>query len=380
MAHSQGKKAHHEGKGFANPWPSFVNRGLGTFPRMLNELELSKPLKEATPSDMPAKVELDWNRIRREIEDNEETIEATWLGHACALVRINGFNILLDPVFSERCSPVQFVGPKRYTAPPCQLKDLPRIDAVVISHNHYDHLDSNSIKELETLHPECKFYVPLGNKAWFKLSKPLNTRGEERVTELDWWDESILQRYNGDGHVTAELKLTCTPCQHFSGRGLLDRNKTLWASWAIEGWVNQSSKGKVFFGGDTGYRTVPQTATKEQFHDLEYLDTLPHCPVFKEIGEKFGHFDLALIPIGAYSPRWFMSPIHCSPEDSVSIHQDIKSKHSIGVHWGTFVLTDESVSEPPHLLKRVMEKRGLNTEDFNVLPLGGTYSTTISLN
>ncbi|KAI8883930.1 Metallo-hydrolase/oxidoreductase, partial [Backusella circina FSU 941] len=172
-------------------------------------------------------------------------------------------------------------------------------------------------------------------------------------------------------------KVTCTPCQHFTGRGIFERNKTLWASWCVEGWIDgEISKGKVFFGGDTGYRAIPPSTKKDQEYDMEYLDTLPFCPVFKEIGDKIGPFDLALIPIGAYSPRWFMSPIHCSPEDSVRIHEDIKSKHSIGIHWGTFALTDEPIYEPPKRLESVLKQRGLKTEDFGVLSIGDTYTTT----
>ncbi|RCH84068.1 hypothetical protein CU097_006855 [Rhizopus azygosporus] len=370
-AYAQGKD-HHDGNGFKNPWPSFTSYGFAAAARMIYSAERERPLKGVSIQDRPKPVEIDWSALKNEKKD---VITATWLGHACILVQLNGFNILLDPIFSQRCSPVQFMGPKRYSEPPCQLKDLPPIDAIVISHNHYDHLDEHTIDEVSRLNPDCKFYVPLGNKQWFNLDKPLDRHGHERVIELDWWDTSVLQKH-ANGQVTAQVRLTCTPCQHFSGRGLFDRNKTLWASWCLEGLVDENTvKGKVFFGGDTGYRSLPESVTPDQEYDTKYLDTLPFCPAFKEIGEKFNGFDLAFIPIGAYSPRWFMSPCHCCPEDAVRLHQDIRSKHSIGIHWGTFVLTDEHIYEPPKRLEAAMKERGLDQKEFDVLPLGGTFVT-----
>ncbi|KAG0746829.1 hypothetical protein G6F57_002351 [Rhizopus arrhizus] len=368
-AYAQGKKPHHDGNGFKNPWPSFTSYGLGSIARMFWTAESKRVFEEVKLMKPPQPVKMDWDLIK---QGEEGVIKATWLGHACVLVQLNGFNILLDPIFSERCSPVQFAGPKRYTDVPCQLTDLPPIDAVVISHNHYDHLDEQTINKVSQLNPDCKFYVPLGNKKWFNLEKSVDRNGDQRVIELDWWDSSMLERHV-DNQVISQVRLTCTPCQHFTGRGIFDRNKTLWASWCLEGMVDENTtKGKVFFGGDTGYRTVPLSATKDQQYDAKYLDTLPFCPAFKEIGEKFNGFDLALIPIGAYSPRWFMSPIHCSPEDAVRVHEDVKSKRSIGIHWGTFVLTDESIYEPPKRLEEAVKERGLK-EEFDVLPLGGTF-------
>ncbi|KAI9258971.1 beta-lactamase superfamily domain-containing protein [Phascolomyces articulosus] len=354
---------HHHGGGFRNPWESAAPNGIRETIKMLSEISLRKTERSITPNAKPPTVEkMNWGLIQEPKQAGDKNIVVTWLGHACALVQINGLNVLLDPVFSDRCSPLSFVGPKRYTDAPCELKDLPKIDAVVISHNHYDHLDTNSIKELAEQHPEAHFYVPLGNKSWFDIKN-----ANERVTELDWWEHRTLTL--GDQSV----KFTCTPCQHFSGRGILDRNKTLWASWCLEGVRDgQTSAGKVFFGGDTGYRNVPLGTTLDQQYDEDHLDSLPHCPAFKEIGSKIGPFDLSLIPIGAYSPRWFMSTIHCSPEDAVRVHEDVKSKKSIGIHWGTFVLTDEPVNEPPQRLKKALQKRGHQDQAFDVLKLGET--------
>ncbi|KAI8144925.1 beta-lactamase superfamily domain-containing protein [Fennellomyces sp. T-0311] len=352
---------HHHGNGFRNPWESATTNGFKEMFKMFGEINIRKTEATITADTKPITVdEMNWDLIRDPEQAGENNIVVTWLGHACALVQINGINILLDPVFSERCSPFSFVGPKRFTDPPCELKDLPKIDAVVISHNHYDHLDSASIKQLAEQHPNAHFYVPLKNKSWFNIKD-----SNKRVTELDWWEHRTLTL--GDKSV----KFTCTPCQHFSGRGVFDRDRTLWASWCLEGIRDGQAKGgKVFFGGDTGYRTVPADAGPEKEYDDEYLNSLPHCPAFKEIGDKIGPFDLSLIPIGAFSPRWFMSTIHCSPEDAVCVHEDVKSRKSIGIHWGTFVLTDEPVNEPPERLKRALTKRGHDEDEFGVLKLG----------
>ncbi|ORZ17022.1 beta-lactamase superfamily domain-domain-containing protein [Absidia repens] len=379
-------KDHHDGSKFRNPWSSATEHGLMDTFKAIGGMQTSRVVKEARPEDLPEKVNIDWDLLRNNTTDKEEKIVVTWLGHACALVQINGFNVLFDPIFSCRCSPVQFAGPKRYTSVPCELDDLPKIDAVVISHNHYDHLDSETIQSLAKKNPNTRFFVPLGNKEWFgQISNEKDGFGNDRVVELDWWESSTLDLSQSTSMTASssndQLKLICTPCQHFSGRTLWDRNKTLWASWCVEGIHDGvSNRGKVFFGGDTGYRSVPITAGKENEHDEEYLQTLPHCPAFKDIGDEIGPFDISLIPIGAYSPRWFMSTIHCSPEDAVRVHEDVKSKHSIGIHWGTFALTDEPAHDPPKRLKLALEKRGHSINDFNVLKLGESYVSSTKNN
>jgi N-acyl-phosphatidylethanolamine-hydrolysing phospholipase D len=208
---------------------------------------------------------------------------------------------------------------------------------------------------------KTKFFVPLGNKAWFE------SLGIERCAEMDWWDGVSLDEQG--------IKITCTPCQHFSGRGLFDRFKSLWSSWVVESVASDGeTKARVYFAGDTGYRAVDKNPRE---YDEEYLDTLPHCPAFKEIGTRKGPFDLALIPIGAFSPRHLMSPVHCSPEDAVRVHEDIQSKRSIGMHWGTWVLTDEEVTEPPRRLKAAMENRGHDPKEFDVCKIGETVRVDI---
>ncbi|KAF9439247.1 hypothetical protein BGZ76_007448 [Entomortierella beljakovae] len=374
MSHSKdGSRAielppHHnpKGKGFINPWNSFHDHGFSSLVKMFWEFGFNTP-KVNKDTKLPNIRNLDMDLIKTfsypKTHADQQTpsdqsnlhnnVTATWLGHACFLVQIEGVNVLFDPVFSERCSPSQFAGPKRYTPPPCKLDELPRIDIVVISHNHYDHLDLATIKKLREDH-QPYFYVPLGNKAWFN-SIGITTK----VTECDWWDENEHSFH--DDKTT--VKITCTPCQHFTGRSLTDKYQTLWASWAIQTVPkNESVKStKVFFGGDTGYRYVPKGADQ---------DEMPHCPAFKEIGDRIGPFDFSMIPIGAYDPRWFMSPIHCSPEDAVRLHEDIKSKRSIGMHWGTWILTTEDVTEPPRRLEAYMKTRGHDPNTFNVMEIG----------
>ncbi|KAG0317493.1 hypothetical protein BGZ99_006278 [Dissophora globulifera] len=361
---TQDRPAHHEanGKGFVNPWPSFHRNGYSDIFRMMFEFDRSRS-KVTKETKLPTVLDLNMpliNTFSQPKQGAEEgargdKVSTTWLGHACFLLQLEGVNILFDPVFSDRCSPSQWAGPKRITPPPCKLNELPRIDIVVISHNHYDHLDLTTIQKLQKDHNPY-FYVPLGNKAWF------NSIGiKEKVRECDWWDEHEHSFHDNKSNV----KVICTPCQHFTGRSMTDHYKTLWASWVVETIPKQASekKTKVFFGGDTGYRYVPKGAEE---------DAMPHCPAFKEIGDRVGPFDLSMIPIGAYSPRWFMSPIHCSPEDAVRLHEDIGSKRSVGMHWGTWVLTDEDVTEPPKRLEAAMKKRGHDPATFNTVQIGET--------
>jgi N-acyl-phosphatidylethanolamine-hydrolysing phospholipase D len=267
------------------------------------------------------------------------------------------------------------------------LKDLPQLDAVVISHNHYDHLDVGTVKDIQKLWPDVVFFAPLGNRKWFL------DLGIKNVIECDWWDEYELEikRKNGDGEGserTIKGRIVCTPCQHFTGRTIWDRNETLWSSWAVvapktpsepvSNFKDKSSTSRFWFGGDTGYRAVP----RDHPNTPEALDALPYCPAFKEIGETYGPFQLSAIPIGAYSPRHLMSPVHCDPSDAVRVHVDIKSQKSVGIHWGTWVLTDEKYHDPPERLKEEMvkmkeklEKEGKKAEElgeFDVLEIGQT--------
>lgn len=259
-------------------------------------------------------------------EDDQTTL--TWIGHATVLLQLDGKNILTDPLFSQRTSPVQWAGPKRLVPPGVLMENLPPIHMVLISHDHYDALDEGSVMNLfqRPGGEDTVFFVPLGLKQWF------NKRGITKVFEMDWWENTQMENFS----------ITAVPVQHWSKRSLFSKNRTLWAGWVLE-----VPDFRFFFAGDSGY-----------------------CPHFKQIGEKFGKIDLAAIPIGAYEPRWFMSKYHISPEESIRVHQDINAEKSVGIHWGTFILTDEPLDEPPKRLAKAAENAGLDSDAFVVLKHG----------
>ena len=256
-----------------------------------------------------------------------EKPQVTWIGHSTVLFQMGGKTVITDPIFSKRCSPVSFAGPKRYQEPALTVEQLPTIDFAVISHNHYDHLDKDSVLALGN---EVHWFVPLGLKSWF------TNLGIENVTEMDWWQEITIKN----------VRVVATPTQHWSARGVLDRFETLWASWLIE-----IDGVRFWFGGDTGYNPVQ----------------------FKEIGERFAPIDLAAIPIGAYEPRWFMKDMHVNPQEALLIHNDIGARWSFGIHWGTFQLTDEAPLDPRNDLLRFRDQMGLSEDDFTTLAIGETH-------
>jgi N-acyl-phosphatidylethanolamine-hydrolysing phospholipase D len=276
--------------------------------------------------------------------------------------------VLFDPVFEDRCSPLSFLGPKRYTEPPCKLSDIPFVDAVLISHSHYDHLSHSSVLELQKHNPRVQFFVGMGLEKWFRAS------GIKNVTELDWWEDAEISltleeeqkgTEAGSNPKTISARITSTPCQHTSARHMLDKDTTLWCSWAV-----QSGGKSVWFGGDTGYRAVPYLPPDVDDWGPE-LASLPQCPQFKQIGEYRGPFDLGLIPIGAYYPRVAFSPMHSNPFDAVEIFQDTKCKKAMGIHWGTWVLTQEEVLEPPKLLQAALKRKGIEEKGvFDVCDIG----------
>lgn len=366
-----GNKAHHNrrGKGYLNPWPSYIEQSGFQLGRQLAWMRITGKWKnpDTTPPTVPV-------QKPRFLETRDTShLRATWLGHACYYVEFpGGLRVLFDPVFTDRCSPFSFLGPKRYTASPCQTTDLPFVDAVVISHCHYDHLSYPDIMKIAKRFVNAHFFVPLGNKAWFEKC------GVRNVTEMDWWDEremtlsasdttpSAKRRSDETASRESDIRATfgCLPCQHTSGRTPFDKAHTLWASWSVT-----SGGKKVWFGGDTGYRSVPQVPADEWDYSEAY-GHLPHCPAFAEIGELRGPFDLGLIPIGAYDPRWMMSPMHANPFDSVNIFIDTKCRRALGIHWGAWVLTTEEVMEPPRLLKKALEWKGLEQDVFEVCDIG----------
>jgi L-ascorbate metabolism protein UlaG (beta-lactamase superfamily) len=257
------------------------------------------------------------------------------------------------------------MGPSRYTKRPCDLAEIPFVDAVVISHSHYDHLSHASVLEIQKHNPNAHFFVGLGLESWFKKA------GLQNVTELDWWENAEVEltvnkqpeASDSKDPQTISATISCLPCQHTSARTPFDKDTTLWCSWAV------ITGGKsVWFGGDTGYRAVPRDGM--DLDSPEFL-ALPVCPQFKEIGDHRGPFDLGLIPIGAYYPRIAFSGMHANPYDSVDIFQDTRCQRAMGIHWGTWALTYEEVLEPPKLLQDAMRRKGLPvTGVFDVCDIG----------
>jgi len=264
------------------------------------------------------------------LRTNRRETSVTWVGHATVLLQTAGVNIITDPQFSERASPLSFAGPRRVIPPIPALADLPHIHAVLISHDHYDHLDVATVTALAGQPGGSpRFFAGLGTKAWFA------ELGITDVVELDWWQ-----------HVEfMGLDMHFVPVQHWSKRTLADDNQRLWG-----GWVVRQPAFSFFFTGDAGYSAD-----------------------FADVGRRFGGVDLAAIPIGAYEPRWFMKIMHVNPEEAVQAHRDVKSRVSLGIHWGTFDdLTDESLYEPPAALAAAAAKAGLAPGEFFVLKHGET--------
>ena len=271
-------------------------------------------------------------KLAGELSDRQ--ISTTFINHASHLLQYRGVNILTDPVFSERTSPFQWMGPKRARKPGLEFAQLPRIDAVVISHNHYDHMDEGSIRELAKRFDPV-FIVPLGNG---RLVKDF---GAKKIVELDWWQETNLP-----GGASVIL----VPALHWSRRGLFDTNDCLWG-----GYVFRTEHTRTFFSGDTGYGDF-----------------------FKKIRERLGPMDLSFIAIGAYEPRWFMKGHHMNPEDAVQAHIDLESKRTIGTHFGTFQLTDEGIDAPAETLKSALQAKGVPATAFTAPDNGQTTEITVS--
>lgn len=323
-------ESHHTASGFRNLYeydpPTFTDLLKWRWDRMSKDIpapeDYNFPLAENDPAYL---------------RENRTETTLTWIGHATVLFQTGGKNILTDPQFSDRASPVQWAGPRRVVGPGLALNDLPDIDIVLLSHDHYDSLDTPTVKRLLARPGGSKtlFLVPLNLKSWFERA------GVENVIELDWWEE---YRTNG-------MTIIPVPVQHWSKRTPFTRNTTLWA-----GWVVIDDGFRFFFPGDTGY-----------------------SPVFKDIDRRLGPFDLSAIPIGAYAPRWFMRHHHVNPEEAVRIHQDVRSKVSVAIHWGTFILTDEPLDEPPERLRAELKKQGIPESDFLVLKHGETIHLSRSL-
>ncbi len=317
------EKRHH-GPGFFRNNYNSDRHGLGEFLRWMRDKRGIWPKPQHFPLDHPESERLAANRTATSL---------TWIGHATFLFQHRGLNVLTDPVFGKRASPLSFAGPQRYMPPAMQIDHLPPIDIVLLSHNHYDHLDAAAVKQIARRNNgKTLFLVPLKVANWFRRV------GIDHVIELDWWEETYPL------HADLSVRAWFVPSQHFSGRSVHDRNASLWGGWVLE-----IAGHRLYFAGDTGYG-----------------------PDFADIGAVFGGFDLSLIPIGAYDPQWFMKSVHVCPEDAVRIHRDVQSQQSIAMHWGTFILTDEPVDEPPHRLARALQDFKIDPHAFAVMRHGET--------
>jgi L-ascorbate metabolism protein UlaG (beta-lactamase superfamily) len=306
---------HWDGRRFFNP------TGANGQPfRMLPRLLLTP--RTRWPSEVPAEP-------RRPPTPGPEEVVVTFVGHATFLIQTAVTTALIDPVYSRRASPLPFAGPRRARAPGVRFDDLPPISLVLLSHNHYDHCDLGALQQLERrFHP--RVVTPLGN------GRLLRSAGMGQVEEIDWWQAASA----------APLPITLTPAQHFSARHMLDRNRALWGGFLI-----QAGGRRILFAGDTGYG--------------------PH---FREIAARLSPIDLALLPIGAYEPRWFMKDIHMNPAEAVQAHLDLSARRSIAMHFGTFQLTPEGIDEPVHELSKAVRERGVPPERFQALEAGESFS------
>ncbi|MBX7231467.1 MAG: MBL fold metallo-hydrolase [Bdellovibrionales bacterium] len=270
------------------------------------------------------------NKIRVKLPKkiHKDEFYTTYINHATHLIQFNKQNLITDPVFSERVSPVTWAGPKRHRPPALAISQLPPIHIALISHNHYDHMDKTTIFMLAQKF-ETTFIVPLGNK------KLLESFGAKKIIELDWWQETKV----------GDLSITLTEVQHWSARTLMDRNKSLWG-----GFIIRSPTHQIFFSGDTGYG-----------------------PFFSKIKTHFGPMDLSILPIGAYEPRWFMKEQHMNPDEAVKAHFALSSKTSLATHFGTFQLTNEGIDEPIEALKKACKERFVAEKDFIIPDIGETH-------
>ncbi len=311
---------HFDGRHFFNPGQSGLSRGLWQVLRW----QTQKRQRAVWPSRL---LDPDYAPPLTIVEPG--SVAVTFINHASFLIRLPGAVVLTDPIFSERCSPLSWAGPKRVRAPGLALEDLPRPDVVLLSHNHYDHMDLPTLRAIQARYTP-RFITTLGN------AKTLARLGIQ-ATELDWWQDTIA----------GALRITATPARHFSARTPWDRNRTLWAGFMID-----AGGGRVLFAGDSGAG--------------------PH---WADIKSRLGEPAVALLPIGAYEPRWFMAAVHMNPEEAVQAHLALGAHRSVGMHFGTFQLTDEAIDAPLHALD--VARRQANVDTFETLGFGETRTYTL---
>jgi N-acyl-phosphatidylethanolamine-hydrolysing phospholipase D len=316
---------HHTDNGFRNPW--FSDDDKRSFTDLLKWQWDRRIRKNVVKPDR-----YNFNVVPSDYVNPPQSMYSgmlTWVGHSTFLIQVAGMNILTDPVWSDRVGPARFLGPKRHSPPGIPWEKLPQIHAVVVSHNHYDHMDRSTLERLDKEFSPA-FIVPLGNK------KLLDEWGIQNSTEMDW----------GDTHTIGEIEFVCTPAQHFSQRWLNDHNEMLWSSWIIK-----APHATFFFGGDTGY-----------------------FPGFTDIGEQYGPIDIALIPIGAYLPRWFMRPVHVDPAEALQAFIDLNARYFGAMHWGTFDQADELLDEPPRELIRAADSLHVDSNRVWIFAFGESRS------
>lgn len=330
--------AHHRpGGGFRIPWPIPSRRpedgkpAPGEFWRFVWER-----LRDGSPpATGPGSIPRGAPNIARPAAVPDE-LRVTWVGHATFLVQTGGLNLLTDPMWSRRASPFRWTGPARFTPPGLPFEELPAIDGVLLSHDHYDHLDHATVRRVARRHPEAVWVTPLGYRRW------LRRRGVRHHTELDWWESTAL------GPADAPVHCTAVPAQHWTRRKPWDGYRRLWAAYAVEPALGP----RFFFGGDSGYFTG-----------------------YQDIGRRLGHFDVVALPIGAYAPRWFMRIAHMNPEEAVQAYADLGGAGAfIAMHWGTFRLSDEPPLEPPERLDAAWRHAGLPEHDLWVPGIGDSRS------
>jgi len=315
---------HFDGEHFFNPEPT-IRRANGRRMSLFTIIRARLKKDPAVWATWPKHIE---NKAYAPPEGDAPSV--TFIGHSTFLIRLPGLTILTDPVFSERCSPSQRIGPRRVRAPGLALEALPEIDLILLSHNHYDHMDLISLRKIRRRFPAAAIVTTLGNKAY------LAKKGLADAVELDWWESNDI----GDSRVTV------LPARHFAARSLWDRNETLWGGF----WLAHRGL-KLYFAGDSGYTKY-----------------------FREIAARHGAPDLALLPIGAYEPRDFMGPVHMNPEDAVQAFRDLGASQAIGMHYGTFQLTAEPIDAPLHDLATALGKAGIRPERFRALDVGESFS------
>jgi L-ascorbate metabolism protein UlaG (beta-lactamase superfamily) len=310
---------HHDGRTFHNVDPSARTRPLG---------DVWRWYRARRPAVWPRWIE---NGAPHAVPDAAPgRISVTWIGHSTFLLRIGTVTVVTDPVFALHAGPFGRIGPRRVRAPGLTLDALPRIDLILQSHNHYDHLDLGAQRSLAR-RDRPSIITPLGNRDYL----PRTSRA--KTTELDWWEATA---------PLPSVRVTVVPAQHFSARTPWDRDRALWGGFMVE-----AEGRRVYFAGDSGYGAH-----------------------FKEIGRRFPGIDVALLPIGAYEPRWFMGPVHVDPAQAVQAHLDLLPSHSVAMHFGTFQLTDEGIDAPIEELRQAREASGLPPDAFQAPTVGGSLT------